>query len=232
MNAQAKQAARLRLMPNSSSPPCSGLLGTLLRNGLLFSAVVLSACTTAPSEEIVPPMEATRFLDLDIMPPVYELLLPPSAMPHRLGLRASPESVRSNLVPGLHDWMLPEPQDLYQTGLASWYGDKFHGRLTANGERYNMNAMTAAHPSLPFDTNVCVRSLLTGKEVQVRINDRGPFVGRRVIDLSRAAAESLGMLSQGLKTVAIWIPSEESPVCGDGDVALKGKGKIHTAESE
>ncbi|THU02603.1 septal ring lytic transglycosylase RlpA family protein [Lampropedia puyangensis] len=161
---------------------------------------------------------------MDIMPPVYELLLPPSAMPSHLGLRASNESVNANLTPGFHDWQLPEPQDLYQTGQASWYGDKFHGRLTANGERYNMNAMTAAHRSLPFGTEVCVRGLLTGKEVLVRINDRGPYVGRRIIDLSRAAAESLGMLSQGLKTVAIWIPDDNGPACGNGKAPLEGKG--------
>lgn len=217
-------------MPNSTSQPSSGPLAWLLRSLLLLGVVLLSACNTAPTEDNAQPLEATRFLDLDIMPPVYELLLPPSVISGKLGLRASPESVNNNLVPGLHEWMHPEPQDLYQTGLASWYGDKFHGRLTANGERYNMNAMTAAHPSLPFDTEVCVRSLLTGKEVQVRINDRGPFAGRRIIDLSRAAADSLGMLSQGLKTVAIWIPDDEGPACGNGDVTLKGKGIANSAK--
>lgn len=199
-------------MSHSPSDHSSGVAVWLQRSVFLLCALILCACNTPRPEESVAPLEATRFLDMDIMPPVYELLLPPSAMPNRLGLRASEESVKTNLVPGLHEW---SGQGLYQTGLASWYGDKFHGRLTANGERYNMNAMTAAHPSLPFDSEVCVRSLLSGKEVMVRINDRGPFVGRRVIDLSRAAAESIDMLAQGLKTVSIWIPSEDGPSCGN-----------------
>lgn len=211
-------------MPNSPVTPFSRFVQWLQRSVLLLCVLFITACNAPLQENGALPMEATRFLDLDIMPPVYQLLLPPSAMPHRLGLRASEASVNSNLVPGLHEWGQPDAQDLYQTGMASWYGDKFHGRLTANGERYNMNAMTAAHPSLPFDTEVCVRSLLTGKEIEVRINDRGPFAGRRIIDLSRRAAESLGMLAQGLKTVAIWIPSDEGPPCGGGDVKLEGKG--------
>lgn len=112
--------------------------------------------------------------------------------------------------------------DLLQTGRASWYGDKFHGRMTANGERYNMNAMTAAHKTLPFGTQVCVRSLVSGHEVLVRINDRGPYAGNRIIDVSRGAAEKLGMIRLGLKEVALWIPSEEGGECGDGRVEIAG----------
>ena len=112
--------------------------------------------------------------------------------------------------------------DLLQTGRASWYGDKFHGRMTANGERYNMNAMTAAHKTLPFGTEVCVRSLVSGNEVLVRINDRGPYAGNRIIDISRGAAEKLGMIRLGLKEVALWIPSEEGGECGDGSVEIAG----------
>jgi len=89
------------------------------------------------------------------------------------------------------------------TGPASWYGSKFHGRTTANGERYNMNAMTAAHKTLPFGTKVRVTNQRTGKAVTVRINDRGPFVGNRVIDLSRGAAQAVGMISQGVASVKI-----------------------------
>ncbi|MEO0419854.1 MAG: septal ring lytic transglycosylase RlpA family protein [Pseudomonadota bacterium] len=83
------------------------------------------------------------------------------------------------------------------TGVASYYGKRFHGRLTANGERFNMNAMTAAHKTLPFGTHVRVTNPSNGRSVTVRINDRGPFIRGRTIDLSRAAATKLGMISRG-----------------------------------
>jgi rare lipoprotein A len=89
------------------------------------------------------------------------------------------------------------------TGSASWYGGKFHGRTTANGERYNMHEMTAAHKTLPFGTKVRVINERNGKAVVVRINDRGPFVGKRVIDLSRGAAQAVGMIDQGVARVKL-----------------------------
>lgn len=88
-------------------------------------------------------------------------------------------------------------------GPASWYGGKFHGRKTANGERYNMNDMTAAHKTLPFGAKVRVTNQHNGRSVIVRINDRGPFVGRRVIDLSRGAADAIGMIRTGVAPVRI-----------------------------
>ena len=90
-------------------------------------------------------------------------------------------------------------------GKASWYGPGFHGRLTANGERFNQNAMTAAHPSLRFGTRVQVTNLNNGRSVIVRINDRGPYSGGRVIDLSAAAARSLNMISTGVAPVQVTI---------------------------
>jgi len=83
------------------------------------------------------------------------------------------------------------------SGIASYYGRRFHGRRTANGERFNMRAMTAAHRTLPFGTRVRVTNPSNGRAVTVRINDRGPFIRGRSIDLSRAAAEKLGMISRG-----------------------------------
>ncbi len=80
-----------------------------------------------------------------------------------------------------------------QTGIASWYGPGFHGRRTANGERFNTRALTAAHKTLPFNTKVEVKNARTGRAVVVRINDRGPFVKGRVIDLSKKAAEVVGI---------------------------------------
>ena len=92
----------------------------------------------------------------------------------------------------------------FQQGTASWYGPGFHNRLTANGERYNMNAMTAAHKTLPFGTMVLVKNVVTGKSVTVRINDRGPYVKGRIIDLSRAAAQQIGGPGSGLYKVALY----------------------------
>ncbi|MEO0642195.1 MAG: septal ring lytic transglycosylase RlpA family protein [Pseudomonadota bacterium] len=83
------------------------------------------------------------------------------------------------------------------TKVASYYGKRFHGRRTANGERFDMNAMTAAHKTLPFGTRVRVTNPANGRAVTVRINDRGPFIAGRAIDLSRAAAQRLGMIQRG-----------------------------------
>ena len=93
------------------------------------------------------------------------------------------------------------------TGIASYYGRKFHGRRTASGERFDMHAMTAAHPSLAFGTRVHVTNLKTGRSMIVRINDRGPFVGGRIIDLSYAAARKIGMLADGVSRVRITVIS-------------------------
>lgn len=93
-----------------------------------------------------------------------------------------------------------------ERGHASWYGPRFHGRRTASGENYNKYALTAAHKSLPFGTIVRVRSLALGQEVDVRINDRGPFIKGRVIDVSQAAAEALGLMSDGVAQVSLKVP--------------------------
>ncbi|MBI4167104.1 MAG: septal ring lytic transglycosylase RlpA family protein [Acidobacteria bacterium] len=85
-----------------------------------------------------------------------------------------------------------------QTGIASWYGHPYHGRRTASGEIYNMNDLTAAHRTLPFQTRVRVHNLENGRDVTVRVNDRGPFVEGRIIDLSFAAAQAIEMASTAL----------------------------------
>ncbi|MCF7929338.1 MAG: septal ring lytic transglycosylase RlpA family protein [Spirochaetales bacterium] len=90
-----------------------------------------------------------------------------------------------------------------QKGLASWYGGKFQGRLTANGEVFDTNQLTAAHKTLPFGTIVRVTNMENNESVEVRINDRGPFVEGRIIDLSRAAAEAIGMTGLGVAEVRI-----------------------------
>ncbi len=88
-----------------------------------------------------------------------------------------------------------------ETGIASWYGRDFHGKLTANGERYDMYGMTAAHKLLPFNTKLKVTNRNNGRSIIVRVNDRGPFVANRVIDLTRTGAEELGMIAAGTAPV-------------------------------
>ena len=95
---------------------------------------------------------------------------------------------------------LPEDE---RVGVASWYGDPYHGRRTSNGEIYNKYALTAAHRTLPFDTEVKVNNLENGKSVKVRINDRGPFVKDRIIDLSYAAAQEIDMVGPGSAKVRL-----------------------------
>lgn len=96
-----------------------------------------------------------------------------------------------------------KPAVFTQVGLASWYGRDFRGRQTASGERYDMYDLTAAHRTLPLDTIVKVTNLTNNRSVLVRINDRGPFAAGRVIDLSRSAAEMIGMMRAGVVPVRI-----------------------------
>lgn len=97
-----------------------------------------------------------------------------------------------------------------ETGIASWYGGKFHGRLTANGETFNTHELTAAHKLLPFGTIVKVTNMNNGKSVTVRINDRGPFVGDRIIDLSYAAAVAIDMVKSGTAPVKLYVENMET----------------------
>jgi rare lipoprotein A len=98
---------------------------------------------------------------------------------------------------------LSSVQPFHQRGLASWYGQRFHGQKTASGETYDMYAMTAAHPTLPIPSYARVTHVKTGKQVIVRVNDRGPFHSGRVIDLSYAAAHRLGLIGTGSGDVEI-----------------------------
>lgn len=97
-------------------------------------------------------------------------------------------------------------------GVASWYGKEFHGKLAANGELFDMTAYTAAHRKLPLGSLVRVVNLTNGKSVQVRINDRGPYVSGRMLDLSQAAARELGMIDAGTSAVQIEVIGNHRPV--------------------
>ncbi|MBU1565650.1 MAG: septal ring lytic transglycosylase RlpA family protein [Proteobacteria bacterium] len=100
-------------------------------------------------------------------------------------------------------YQIPSPDGFIQKGLASWYGPPFHGRRTSNGEIYNMHSLTAAHKTLPMGTVLLVRNLENGKDILVRVNDRGPFVDGRIIDLSYKAARALGVVGNGTAKVQI-----------------------------
>ncbi|MDB5742455.1 MAG: rare lipoprotein [Polaromonas sp.] len=111
-----------------------------------------------------------------------------------------------------------------ERGRASWYGGQFHGRRTASGEHYDKYALTAAHKTLPFGTIVRVRSLTLGKEVDVRINDRGPFTPGRVIDVSQAAAQALGLIGVGVAEVSLNVADaldDVVPISGEERKARK-----------
>ena len=103
-------------------------------------------------------------------------------------------------------------QAAVQEGTVSWYGGQFHKRPTASGELFNANGLTMAHPTLPFGTKVKVTNLRNGRSVVVRVNDRGPFVGHRIADLSRGAAEMLGMMKRGIAHVRIDILDDDEPI--------------------
>jgi rare lipoprotein A len=99
-----------------------------------------------------------------------------------------------------------------QSGLASWYGPGFHGKHTANGEVYNQHDLTAAHRTLPLGTRVMVTNNTTSQSIEVRVNDRGPYVGDRIIDLSYAAARSIGVYEPGVAPVRVEVLAPAAPV--------------------
>jgi rare lipoprotein A len=115
-------------------------------------------------------------------------------------------------------WYVPREQPNYDAvGVASWYGDEFHQKATANGEMFDMNAVTAAHTTLPLPSMVEVTNLENGRKLMVRVNDRGPFVGDRIIDLSRAAARELGYERAGLAKVRVRYVGP-APLPGEGSL--------------
>jgi rare lipoprotein A len=114
-------------------------------------------------------------------------------------------------------WYRPQFVTEYDAvGVASWYGASYHGRFTANGETYDMHALTAAHPTLPLPSVVRVTNLENGRSLVLRVNDRGPFLKNRLIDLSQAAARELGFERQGLAQVHVaflgMAPLDDAPI--------------------
>jgi len=137
---------------------------------------------------------------------------------------ALPATQRPYNVFGVWYYPLSSAHGFVEQGRASWYGPGFHGKQTSNGESYDMNALTAAHKTLPLGTFVEVTRIDTGKSVVVRLNDRGPFVDDRIIDLSRTAAQRLGMITSGTAPVRIVaLPGRaEDQKNGDSSEGLPG----------
>ena len=155
------------------------------------------------------------------------LLSQPDPVPRDEPLSASGNSL-SYVVFGKRYFRLASARGFDEQGVASWYGRKFHGRLTASGERYDMYSMTAAHKSLPLPTFARVTNLANNRSIVVRINDRGPFVDDRLIDLSYAAAAKLDILSAGTARVRVvtlsGVPGENQATEPQTTIASAGLG--------
>lgn len=165
--------------------------------GAAFLLVLLAGCAGTPVER--PPIDRPP---VDGPPTGTAPTLPPDATP-----RPEPRSRYGNPpfyeVNGRRYEVLASGDGYQERGVASWYGQKFHGRPTSSQEPYDMHAMTAAHRTLPLPTWVRVRNLANGSSVIVRVNDRGPFVDNRIIDLSYAAALALDMIRDGTSLVEV-----------------------------
>lgn len=166
--------------------------------------------------------------------------LTPDAIP-RVEAKSRGGNPSSYEVFGKTYYVLPSSENFVQRGVASWYGTKFHGNKTSNGETYDMYAMTAAHKSLPLPTYVEVSNLSTGKKIIVRVNDRGPFHDGRIIDLSYAAAAKLGTLKNGTSSVEVKAinpqtytsPSLDTPpITQESDLTLRYSIKKPIASSQ
>lgn len=116
---------------------------------------------------------------------------------------STPATQRPYVIKGKKYYPIPNSDGFKQRGTASWYGKDFHGRMTSNGETYDMYDMTAAHKTLPMDTMLLVKNTENNKKLVVRVNDRGPFVNGRIIDLSYKAANQLGVIGNGTAKVEI-----------------------------
>ncbi len=167
-----------------------GSFKMLLASALCISVIGCSGSISKPAKD-GPPIGG---------PAAFDTI--PDAVP-----RAEPLSKYGNMasyeVYGERYYVLPESKGYKERGRASWYGRKFHGRRTSSGEPYDMYAMTAAHKTLPLPTYVKVTNLANGKQVILRVNDRGPFHNNRIIDLSYSAAMKLDMFSKGTAQVEV-----------------------------
>jgi rare lipoprotein A len=171
-----------------------------------FAGLSLAACATARPELAVvtpPPVVVTP----PPPPPALEPVIKPKKATASAPAKKFPKGGRYKIgspykIAGVRYVPAYEP-DYDEVGVASWYGDEFHGRSTANGERFDMYVASAAHTTLPLPSIVEVTNLENGRSIRVRLNDRGPFKNGRIIDLSRNAAKELGYMNKGLAKVRV-----------------------------
>ncbi|WP_333608972.1 septal ring lytic transglycosylase RlpA family protein [Arsukibacterium sp.] len=178
---------------------------TLVKSGLLSIVLILTACSSKPTPPVSqhPIPNAGRYQqDVDSIPdrqPTMLEMVDPEPKAEQLSRGGN----NPYQIFGQHYIPLRDLTEFNEIGIASWYGNKFHGHLTSNGEVYNMFAMTAAHKTLPLPSYVRVTNLENQQTAIVRVNDRGPFHRDRVIDLSYSAAAKIGMLQQGTARVKL-----------------------------
>ncbi|GKS68634.1 rare lipoprotein A [Nitrosomonas sp. PY1] len=182
---------------------------------IAFMVALLTACSNTPSNHLINQKPSGSIINSNITKkgggyylndgpddnPPPNLHLVPDAIPKTEPLRTA--NMRPYFALGKHFRPMTELQYYKERGVASWYGRRYHGSRTASGEPYDMYAMTAAHPTLPIPSYARITSVENGRSVIVRINDRGPFLGNRLIDLSYTAAYKLGVLSNGSGQVEV-----------------------------
>src|SRR5690554_772424 len=164
--------------------------------GLIGASLLLVACSSSPE---APSRYSQKHDSIPTQLPTAEQLVEPEP---KFEARSRGGNKTYSLF-GQTWHILDDISGFHEEGIASWYGEKFHGHLTSNGETYDMYAMSAAHKTLPLPTYVRVTNLENNKNVVVRVNDRGPFHHNRIIDLSYVAAYKLGMLKSGTARVHI-----------------------------
>src|SRR5262245_29468554 len=179
------------------------LMAALLLSASQGCGIISDAPSRATSAKEVSPAPPTGNPSIH-HPPAHAF---PREIPPITTIPSAPETHEA---PPLAPIPAPSQPTLVETGLGSWYGRRFHGKLTANGEVFDPEKFTAAHRTLPWGSRVTVTNLTNGKSVEVRINDRGPFGKGRIIDVSRAAARVLGMVGSGITTVRVeWFSDSE-----------------------
>jgi len=179
---------------------------------LLLGALILAGaagCSLTPPRTAAPPRTSPA-APARLPPPPPDLSAVPDAVP-RIEPRARFGNPPVYEVMGQRYAVLPSASGYLERGVASWYGPDFHGVATSTGEPYDMYAMTAAHKTLPLPSYVRVTNLANGRSVVVRVNDRGPFIGNRIIDLSYTAALKLGMVRDGTAFVEVRALDPEAP---------------------
>jgi rare lipoprotein A len=174
---------------NPDAPEARPAPGARLVLALAFAALIAAGCTHRTRTSQAP------------------VSYPPSAAP-------APAPSAPSAAPPAIEHQPAVPGEYVEEGVASWYGDPFNGRRTSNGEIYDMRQMTAAHRTLPFGAIVRVTNLRNGKQAEVRITDRGPFVANRVIDLSLSAAQAIEMVGPGTAPVRLELIGGPNPAAG------------------